>query len=101
MDEPFAALDEMTRDRLNEEIAAPASGAEVDGGVRDALGGRGVFLSTRIIVLAPNPGRIHAVFAVDLPVPRTAVAARHAGIRRARGEGVARAARRARAEARR
>ena len=31
-----------------------------------------VFLSTRIIVLAPNPGRIHAVLPVDLPLPRTA-----------------------------
>ena len=31
-----------------------------------------VFLSTRIVVLAPNPGRIHAVLPVDLPWPRTA-----------------------------
>jgi NitT/TauT family transport system ATP-binding protein len=31
-----------------------------------------VFLSTRIVVLAPNPGRIHATFRVDLPFPRTA-----------------------------
>jgi NitT/TauT family transport system ATP-binding protein len=30
-----------------------------------------VFLSTRIVVLAPNPGRIHAVLPVELPVPRT------------------------------
>ena len=31
-----------------------------------------VFLSTRIVVLAPNPGRMHAVLPVDLPFPRTA-----------------------------
>ena len=31
-----------------------------------------VFLSTRIVVLAPNPGRVHAIFSVDLPAPRTA-----------------------------
>ena len=31
-----------------------------------------VFLSTRIVVLAPNPGRVHSIFAVDLPFPRTA-----------------------------
>jgi NitT/TauT family transport system ATP-binding protein len=31
-----------------------------------------VFLSDRIVVLAPNPGRIYAEFQVDLPAPRTA-----------------------------
>jgi len=30
-----------------------------------------VFLSDRIVVLAPNPGRVHAEFRVDLPSPRT------------------------------
>jgi NitT/TauT family transport system ATP-binding protein len=70
MDEPFAALDEMSRDRLNEEILRLRAEQKwtavfVTHSVEEA-----VFLSTRIIVLAPNPGRIRAVFSVDLPGPR-------------------------------
>ena len=72
MDEPFGALDEMTRDRLNEEILRLRgeqswTAVFVTHSVIEA-----VFLSTRIVVLAPNPGRIHATFAVDLPIERTA-----------------------------
>jgi NitT/TauT family transport system ATP-binding protein len=70
MDEPFAALDEMSRDRLNEEILRLRAEQKwtavfVTHSVEEA-----VFLSTRIIVLAPNPGRIRATFSVDLPVKR-------------------------------
>jgi len=73
MDEPFAALDEMTRDRLNEEVLRLREEQKwtavfVTHSVTEA-----VFLSTRIIVLRPNPGRIHACFPVCLPAPRTAV----------------------------
>jgi NitT/TauT family transport system ATP-binding protein len=72
MDEPFAALDEMTRDRLNEELLRLRAEQRwtvvfVTHSVAEA-----VFLSTRIIVLAPNPGRIHAVLPINLPFPRTA-----------------------------
>jgi NitT/TauT family transport system ATP-binding protein len=72
MDEPFAALDEMARDRLNEELLRLRleqkwTAVFVTHSVAEA-----VFLSTRIIVLAPNPGRIHTVLPVDLPWPRTA-----------------------------
>jgi len=72
MDEPFAALDEMTRDQLNEELLhlrdeQKWTAVFVTHSVSEA-----VFLSTRIIVLKPNPGRIHAEFPVDLPFPRTA-----------------------------
>jgi NitT/TauT family transport system ATP-binding protein len=71
MDEPFAALDEMSRDRLNEEILRLRAEQQwtavfVTHSVTEA-----VFLSTRIVVLAPNPGRIHAVLPVELPMPRT------------------------------
>jgi len=71
MDEPFAALDEMSRDRLNEEVLRLQEEQKwtaifVTHSVAEA-----VFLSRRVIVLAPNPGRVHAEFCVPLPHPRT------------------------------
>jgi len=71
LDEPFAALDEMSRDRLNEEILRLRAEQNwtavfVTHSVPEA-----VFLSDRIVVLAPNPGRIHAEFRIELPAPRT------------------------------
>jgi NitT/TauT family transport system ATP-binding protein len=72
LDEPFAALDEMSRDRLNEEllrlyIEQMWTVLFVTHSVAEA-----VFLSTRIVILAPHPGRIAHVVPVDLPWPRTA-----------------------------
>jgi NitT/TauT family transport system ATP-binding protein len=72
MDEPFAALDEMTRDRLNEELLRLYAEHKwtvlfVTHSVSEA-----VFLSTRIVILAPHPGRIAHELMVDLPWPRTA-----------------------------
>ncbi|MBB6142075.1 NitT/TauT family transport system ATP-binding protein [Silvibacterium bohemicum] len=72
MDEPFAALDEISRDRLNEELLRLREEQKwtvifVTHSVAEA-----VFLSTRIVVLASDPGRIHADVAVDLAYPRTA-----------------------------
>ncbi len=71
MDEPFGALDEMTRDHLNEELLAIReqnawTAFFVTHSVAEA-----VFLSNRIVVLSANPGRIHTEVTVDLPYPRT------------------------------
>ena len=72
MDEPFAALDEMTRDRMNEELLRLRDEQRwtvvfVTHSVAEA-----VFLSSRIVVLSVNPGRIHAEVPVTLPHPRAA-----------------------------
>src|ERR1700730_491306 len=72
MDEPFAALDEMARDRLNEELLRLRAEQNWTGVFVTHSVAEAVFLSTRIVVLAPNPGRICAMLPVDLPWPRTA-----------------------------
>ena len=70
LDEPFGALDEMTRNHLNEELLAlraraPFTAVFVTHSVAEA-----VFLSNRIIVMAAHPGRIHAEVRVEFPYPR-------------------------------
>jgi NitT/TauT family transport system ATP-binding protein len=72
MDEPFAALDEMSRDRLNEELLRLRAEQKWTAVFVTHSVAEAVFLSTRIIVLASNPGRIHAVIPIELPLPRTA-----------------------------
>jgi len=72
MDEPFAALDEITRDRMNEELLRLREQHSwtvlfVTHSVAEA-----VFLSNRILVLAAHPGRIAHDIAVPLAWPRTA-----------------------------
>jgi NitT/TauT family transport system ATP-binding protein len=72
MDEPFAALDEMSRDRLNEELLRLYTEQKwtvlfVTHSVAEA-----VFLSSRIVILAAHPGRVAHEVHVDLPWPRTA-----------------------------
>ena len=72
LDEPFAALDEMTRDRMNEELIRLQqerlwTALFVTHSVAEA-----VFLSTRILILAPHPGRLAHDIVIDLPRERTA-----------------------------
>ncbi len=71
MDEPFAALDEITRHKLNNDLLA----------LRDAIGCtvifvthsvfESVFLSDRIVVMAARPGRVIRELTVDAPYPRS------------------------------
>jgi len=72
MDEPFAALDEMTRDRMNEELLRLREEQQWTAVFVTHSVAEAVFLSTRIMILAPNPGRIHTVVPIELPFPRTA-----------------------------
>ncbi|PVB62840.1 ABC transporter ATP-binding protein [Labrenzia sp. 011] len=71
MDEPFGALDEIVRDHLNEQLLqlwakTSKTVAFVTHSIPEA-----VFLSTKIVVLCPRPGRIYDVIESDLPRERS------------------------------
>jgi NitT/TauT family transport system ATP-binding protein len=70
MDEPFAALDEITRLKLNDDLVQlkVALGATIIFVTHSVY--ESVYLSTRIVVMAPRPGRIVSEISVDAPLPR-------------------------------
>ena len=68
MDEPFGALDEIVRDRLNEEVLKLwARTGKTIGFVTHSIP-EAVYLSTKIVVMSPRPGRITDI--IDSPLPR-------------------------------
>lgn len=71
MDEPFSALDEFTKEKLHEDLQkiwwdTNKTIVFVTHNIQEA-----VFLSTRVVVLSPHPGRVSAIVDIDLPRPRT------------------------------
>ena len=71
MDEPFGALDEITRDRLNEELRRVwrelgLTVLFVTHSIHEAA-----YLGQRVLMMAANPGRVRAIVPVDLPADRS------------------------------
>jgi NitT/TauT family transport system ATP-binding protein len=71
MDEPFGALDAMTRDKMNVELQRIAVAAKttvifVTHSIAEAA-----FLADRVVLLSARPGRIRSITAIDAPHPRS------------------------------
>ncbi|MEO6033036.1 MAG: hypothetical protein ABIP61_14235, partial [Burkholderiaceae bacterium] len=84
MDEPFGALDAMTRDEMNLELLRIWGAGRIDAAGGAAAQGRrktivfvthsipeAVFLADRVVVMTPRPGRVAAIHSVPIERPRT------------------------------
>ena len=72
MDEPFGALDEMTRAKLNQDLLKLWEHLRLTVVFVTHSVYESVFLSTRVVVMAARPGRVIAEIGIDEPAPRTA-----------------------------
>jgi NitT/TauT family transport system ATP-binding protein len=86
MDEPFGALDAMTRERLQEELLdiwrrTNLTVLFVTHSIEEAI-----FLADRVVVMSPGPGRIETEMRIDLPRPRDVASAEFNELRRLLGQ---------------
>jgi NitT/TauT family transport system ATP-binding protein len=73
MDEPFAALDEITRFKLNNDLLELWQDERFTVVFVTHSVFESVFLSNRVVVMAARPGRVHAELAIDAAYPRDEV----------------------------
>ncbi len=71
MDEPFGALDEMTRELMQQEVLRLWEETDISVVFVTHSIPEAVFLSTRVVVMSPRPGRISEEIPIDLPRQRT------------------------------
>lgn len=70
MDEPFSALDEFTREKLHDDLLQICHKKKMTIIFVTHNISESVYLSDRVVVMSPHPGRISAVVPIDLPHPR-------------------------------
>jgi NitT/TauT family transport system ATP-binding protein len=71
LDEPFSALDALTRDRLNLEVLALWERAQPTIVIVTHSIPEAILLADRVVVMTPRPGRVAAIVPIDLPRPRS------------------------------